>query len=124
MSGHTDKSAPRFTPNVREAAQNPIAASPLQNNTNFDIGRSENTQNVLNIQPVAATDSRAFDMSLRPFGGSHHAIGRTQRSRLYCMNSADPAAGVRQRMDGKALGVLPMSAIARPVCTIPAASFG
>ena len=25
------------------------------------------------------------------------------------MNSADPAAGVRQRMDGKALGVLPMS---------------
>ena len=41
--------------NLREAAQNPIAdliSLPFQNNTNFDIGRSENTQNVLNIQPV------------------------------------------------------------------------
>jgi hypothetical protein len=40
---------------LREAAQNPIAdliSVPFQNNTNFDIGRSENTQNVLNIQPV------------------------------------------------------------------------
>jgi hypothetical protein len=41
--------------NLRGAAQNPIAdliSLPFQNNTNFDIGRSENTQNVLNIQPV------------------------------------------------------------------------
>jgi hypothetical protein len=40
---------------LREAAQNPIAdliSLPFQNNANFDIGRSENTQNVLNIQPV------------------------------------------------------------------------
>ncbi len=40
---------------LREAAQNPIAdliSVPFQNNTNFDVGRSENTQNVLNIQPV------------------------------------------------------------------------
>ena len=40
---------------LREAAQNPIAnliSLPFQNNTNFDIGRSSNTQNVLNIQPV------------------------------------------------------------------------
>jgi len=40
---------------LREAAQNPIAdliSLPFQNNTKFDIGRSENTQNVLNIQPV------------------------------------------------------------------------
>ena len=40
---------------LREAAQNPIAdliSLRFQNNTNFDIGRSENTQNVLNIQPV------------------------------------------------------------------------
>jgi hypothetical protein len=41
--------------NLREAAQNPIAdliSLPFQNNTNFDIGHSDNTQNVLNIQPV------------------------------------------------------------------------
>ena len=41
--------------NLREAAQNPIAdliSLPFQNNTNFDIGRTDNTQNVLNIQPV------------------------------------------------------------------------
>jgi hypothetical protein len=40
---------------LREAAQNPIAdliSLPFQNNTNFDIGRSDNAQNVLNIQPV------------------------------------------------------------------------
>src|SRR5262245_61346494 len=35
---------------LREAAQNPIAdliSVPFQNNTNFDIGRTDNTQNVL-----------------------------------------------------------------------------
>jgi hypothetical protein len=40
---------------LREAAQNPIGdliSLPFQNNTNFDIGHTENTQNVLNIQPV------------------------------------------------------------------------
>src|SRR5262249_45511247 len=40
---------------LREAAQNPIGdliSVPFQNNTNFDIGRTNNTQNVLNIQPV------------------------------------------------------------------------
>lgn len=40
---------------LREAAQNPIAdmiSVPFQNNTNFDIGHSDHTQNVLNIQPV------------------------------------------------------------------------
>ena len=41
--------------NLREAAQNPIGdliSLPFQNNTNFDIGHTDNTQNVLNIQPV------------------------------------------------------------------------
>ena len=40
---------------LREAAQNPIAdliSVPFQNNTNFDIGHTDNTQNVLNIQPA------------------------------------------------------------------------
>lgn len=40
---------------LREAAQNPIGdliSLPFQNNTNLDIGRTNNTQNVLNIQPV------------------------------------------------------------------------
>src|SRR5271169_3912260 len=40
---------------LRAAAQNPVGdliSVPFQNNTNFDIGRSENTQNVLDIQPV------------------------------------------------------------------------
>src|SRR5262245_55398599 len=40
---------------LREPSQNPIAdliSRPFHNNTNFDIGRSDNTQNVLNIQPV------------------------------------------------------------------------
>ena len=43
---------------LREAAQNPIAdliSVPYQNNTNFAIGHTDNTQNVLNIQPVYPT---------------------------------------------------------------------
>ena len=40
---------------LARAAQNPIASMisvPFQNNTNFDFGPLEKTQNVLNIQPV------------------------------------------------------------------------
>jgi len=40
---------------LREAAQNPIASLisvPFQNNTNFGVGQLDNTQNILNIQPV------------------------------------------------------------------------
>jgi hypothetical protein len=40
---------------LRDTAQNPIGdliSVPFQNNTNFDIGHTDNTQNVLNIQPV------------------------------------------------------------------------
>ena len=40
---------------LAKAAQNPIAnliSLPLQNNTNFDVGPQERTQNILNVQPV------------------------------------------------------------------------
>jgi len=40
---------------LAKAAQNPIAnmiSLPLQNNTNFNFGPEEKTQNILNIQPV------------------------------------------------------------------------
>jgi hypothetical protein len=40
---------------LREAAQNPIASLisvPFQDNTNFGVGQLNNTQNILNIQPV------------------------------------------------------------------------
>ena len=40
---------------LREAAHNPVAdliSLPFQNNTNFNVGQLDNTQNVLNIQPV------------------------------------------------------------------------
>jgi len=40
---------------LREQSQNPIAdliTLPFQNNTNFGVGRLNNTQNILNIQPV------------------------------------------------------------------------
>ena len=56
--------------NLREAAQNPIAdliSLPFQNNTNFDIGRSENTQNVLNIQSVYPLKlNQSWDLITRP----------------------------------------------------------
>jgi len=40
---------------IAKAAQNPVAAMisvPFQNNTNFNVGPEEKTQNILNIQPV------------------------------------------------------------------------
>ena len=40
---------------LARAAQNPVASLislPLQNNTNFEFGPEEKTQNVLNVQPV------------------------------------------------------------------------
>jgi hypothetical protein len=43
------------TEELAKAAQNPIASMislPFQNNTNFEVGPKEKTQNVLNIQPV------------------------------------------------------------------------
>lgn len=41
--------------NLAQQAQNPIAnliSVPFQNNTNFNVGRLGNDQNILNIQPV------------------------------------------------------------------------
>ena len=43
------------TKSLAKAVQNPVASLisvPLQNNTNFDIGPNDRTQNILNIQPV------------------------------------------------------------------------
>ena len=40
---------------LRRAAQNPVASLisvPLQNNTNFNVGANDRTQNLINIQPV------------------------------------------------------------------------
>jgi hypothetical protein len=40
---------------LAKLAQNPIGnliSVPFQNNTNFDVGPQERTQNILNIQPV------------------------------------------------------------------------
>ena len=40
---------------LRQAAQNPVAdliSVQLQNNTNFGVGKLDNTQNILNFQPV------------------------------------------------------------------------
>jgi hypothetical protein len=40
---------------LRQASQNPVAdliSVPFQNNTNFGVGKLDNTQNILNIQPV------------------------------------------------------------------------
>lgn len=47
---------------LAKAAQNPIAAMisvPFQNNTNFNVGPDDKTQNILNIQPVIPVDLNA-----------------------------------------------------------------
>jgi hypothetical protein len=62
VSQDTDKANPAKAPSdeeatqeLQKATQNPVAnliSVPLQNNSNFDIGPFDRTQNVLNIQPV------------------------------------------------------------------------
>ncbi len=52
-------SADQGAADLAKAAQNPIAAMislPFQNNTNFNVGPEEKTQNILNIQPVWPVD--------------------------------------------------------------------
>jgi hypothetical protein len=54
-SSQAGDSATNSTEALQRATQNPVAdliSVPLQNNSNFGIGRYERTQNVLNIQPV------------------------------------------------------------------------
>jgi hypothetical protein len=55
---------------LREAAQNPIGdliSLPFQNNTNFHIGRTTNTQDVLNIQPVYPLHlNSSWNLIIRP----------------------------------------------------------
>ena len=55
---------------LREAAQNPIGdliSLPFQNNTNFGLGHSDHTQNVLNIQPVyPAHLNKDWNLIIRP----------------------------------------------------------
>jgi hypothetical protein len=44
-----------------------LISVPFQNNTNFDIGHSDNTQNVLNIQPVYPTHlNQTWNLITRP----------------------------------------------------------
>jgi hypothetical protein len=55
LSAHQAIAAETDKTKLAKAAQNPIASMislPIQNNTNFDFGPQEKTQNVLNIQPV------------------------------------------------------------------------
>ena len=53
------KAAAQDNEELAKAAQNPIAhmiSVPFQNNTNFNVGPENKTQNVLNIQPVFPID--------------------------------------------------------------------
>jgi hypothetical protein len=55
QTGQAQADLGALTENLQKATQNPVASLisvPLQNNSNFDIGPFNRTQNVLNIQPV------------------------------------------------------------------------
>ena len=55
MAQDIDQAAPTDLDEINRQLQNPIAnliSLPFQNNTNFDIGPNNRTQNVLNIQPI------------------------------------------------------------------------
>ena len=52
---HAVRAEDKGTQDLAKAAQNPVASMislPFQNNTNFGVGPGDDTQNILNIQPV------------------------------------------------------------------------
>src|SRR4026208_2148209 len=85
---------------LREAAQNPIAdliSVPFQNNTNFDIGHTDNAQNVLNIQPVYPTHLNAnWNLITRPIlpviDQPPFLSGPELRARSLALRSARPSS--------------------------------
>ena len=55
MAGNVYAEGAKSAKDLAKAAQNPVAnmiSLPLQNNTNFNFGPEEKTQNILNVQPV------------------------------------------------------------------------
>ncbi len=58
----------KSTEELAKAAQNPIASMislPFQNNTNLNIGPNEQTQNIMNIQPVWPFDMGDYNIITR-----------------------------------------------------------
>jgi len=86
---------------LAKAAQNPVASMisvPFQNNTNFQVGPLEETQNVLNIQPVLPVD----------LGAKWNLITRT----IFPVISQPPFAAGQDRTGG--LGDIQFSAFLSP----------
>jgi len=67
--------------------QNPVASIisvPFQNNTNFNIGVDERTQNILNIQPVWPVDlNPKWNLISSPVQNYRFRPGTHQRHRRY-----------------------------------------
>jgi hypothetical protein len=82
---------------LRDAAQNPIAdliSVPFQNNTNFDIGRTDNTQNVLNIQPVYPTHlNETWNLITRPILPVIYQPPFFEGKELRALETIDPELG-------------------------------
>jgi hypothetical protein len=92
---------------LAQAAQNPIAdmiSVPFQNNVNFNVGPEENTQNILNIQPVMPFNLNAdwnlvtrtilpviHQPSFGPGQGSEFGLGDIQFSAF--LSPSKPAGG-------------------------------
>lgn len=70
LTGFTNLAAQQTDAELAKAAQNPIAnmmSFPVQNNTSFNIGPFDRTQNVLNIQPVLPfADGRLITRTIIP----------------------------------------------------------
>lgn len=74
----------KSTAELAKAAQNPIAnmrSFPFQNNTNFNIGPYDRTQNVLNIQPVLPfANGRVITRTIFPVVWQPEILSEDQRS--------------------------------------------
>jgi len=87
---------------LRNAAQNPVASLisvPIQDNFNFNIGPSDRTQNVLNIQPVIPiTLNKNWNLIVRwitpivyqPIGVPQDEGPTTQNSGVYGLGDMNP----------------------------------
>ncbi len=75
------------TEDLARAAQNPVASLislPFQNNTNFDVGPLEKTQNIMNVNWEANSD----DTWTVPFGGGFGKIFKIGNQPLNAQASA------------------------------------
>jgi len=109
LTAATDGGGSPSATDLAKKAQNPVAdliSLPLQNNTNFNLGPGNDTQNILNIQPVIPFKLSenlnlitrtilpvVYQPALTPTGSSDFGLGDTTFSAFFSPRESKPIWG-------------------------------